>query len=130
MIPYLTINFHVKTNTDWNDVITFYEPWEGMEDGEPVPVDQPLLDFTGATFAMHLRKNIGDTRAAIVLTTENGRLSPSETPEDGKLIWSVPVSVMSGVEPNVFLHDILIMQDGSTKCLAIGTVTTEQGITR
>jgi hypothetical protein len=59
MRAYLTIDFVVPTNATWGDVVTFYEPWAGMETGVPVPEDQPPLDFTGCDFKMHMRKVAG-----------------------------------------------------------------------
>lgn len=130
MSPYVwTIDFLVGTNEDWRDVITLYEPWDGASDGEPPPAEHDTVDLTAATFAMHLRKSLGDTSAALVLTSANNRLGLSGTPTDGRLMWNVDKTVMSKIAPGTYLHDIVMTQGGVDRVIARGTVEITKGVT-
>lgn len=130
MLPYIwTIDFVVGTNEDWRDVITLYEPWSGASAGEAPPPDQPKVNLTAATFAMHLRKAVGDTTAALVLSSANSRLGLSGAPADGRLIWNIDKTVMSKIAPGLYVHDIVMVQGSVDRVIARGTVEVVKGVT-
>ena len=124
------VDFVVQTNEDWRDILTLYEPWEGMDGSTPPPAEQPKIDLTDAVFSMHLRSEVDATIVALSLTSANGRIGLSGTPADGKIIWNVDVAVMATVAPGIYVYDLVMTQDEVERVIARGTVEVVKGVTR
>lgn len=124
------VDFVVQTNEDWRDIITLYEPWDGMDGSTPPPAEQPKIDLTDAVFSMHLRSEVDATIVALSLTSANGRIGHSGTPNDGKIIWNVDVAVMSTVAPGIYVYDLVMTQDEVDRVIARGAVEVVKGVTR
>lgn len=117
-----TINFQVSTNEDWRDNILLVTDF-----GES---SETAFDLSDSSFLMHLRQSPEAQRIDLLLSTDNGRIVIDD-PATGLISFDVEQEVVEGLNPGVYVHDIVwIMADDRKVNLASGTVTVYLGVTR
>lgn len=84
-----------------------------------------LVDLSGRTAKMQVRKSKSDSSVALELSTENGRITLTTT-----INLAVPATVTSTLVPDVYAYDLEIYSQGSTVRLLEGTFTVSGEVTR
>ena len=121
---YYQIDFLLPTNQDWNDSFQI-----GANTGEDAAFEP--TDLTGHTFQMHIRRQVDDLSAAMILNTANARIAISGDASDGTIAIYVPDEEVQRIAPGTYFHDIVMFDlDGDPRRIAKGTVTVERGVTR
>lgn len=113
-----TYHITIEQGSNFELVITWKD-----EDGE-------LIDLTGYTARMQVRREFSDSSAMLSLTTENGRITLGGVL--GTITISVPASVTSTLSwQGKALYDLeLVSSGGQVTRLLKGKVTLELEVTR
>jgi hypothetical protein len=115
------IDYLLKTNEDWQDSIE-------LDDGAVSPTP---LDVTGSSFLAHVRTEPDSLDIVLAASTANNMLVIAEDPTTGVVSWNVPKSVLSLIEPGVYVYDMVWTKaDTSEDTVVEGTITVKRGITR
>lgn len=112
------LDIRIANNCDWSAEITLYDE------------DDALRDLTGATFEMDIRAKADDVAAIATLTTANGGVAVTETPDDGVVILMVTEAVAAAIAVGTYVHDMIMTIDGEEERIWYGRFKVEQGVTR
>ena len=112
-----TYNFTINTGETWSQTLIYSSV---DEEGNKVPVD-----LTGYTAKMQIRDKVGHLKVS--LTNEDGI---EITPEEGKLVITIPHSLTSEFKFAAGNYDLFIIQGSTYKILLYGAVTVRESATQ
>lgn len=86
-----------------------------------------LINLTGYTARMYLRRKISDAAAALILTTENGRIALGGAA--GTITLTITATDTSSLEAN-YVYDLELVSGVYVKRLLQGTITVDPEVTK
>ena len=89
--------------------------------------DGALVDLTGYTAKMHIRKSPDDPKLILSLTTENSMIVLGDAA--GSIKLTIPKAIADTLPNGVYGFDLALLNGSADEWFAEGTATIEKGFT-
>jgi hypothetical protein len=96
----MAVSAKAKVNIDIHEGVTFEQTFQWLEEDGVTPVD-----LTGYDAEMHVRDKITDAEPKLALTSDDGEIVFTLTPEDGFYTIIIPADKTAGICPR---HKIIV----------------------